>query len=245
MTSESPAVATPAPDLGTADKRLLERIFQHPLSHHLSWRETLALFTIIGAVERAHDGDTVLHLGGQHQAFKPAHDKDLRPEDVIALRHLMARAAWDEGTPRAAATPSSNRVVVIDHAEARVYAIPPDDASGDGSGPQELHHLYHDSDRTRRDADRDETWPDDTRFFAEVARALDGDGQIVVVGHGTGQSNEAGHLMAWLAVHDAAVHARVARQITADLSHQTLRQILALARDALRPAPFSAKETRG
>ncbi len=132
--------------------------------------------------------------------------------------------------------PRADLVVVIDHVDARIYAATPDD----GAAPQAMRHLTHDSDRARSDADRDETWPDDTRFFAGIAEALTGDGRIVVIGHGKGQSNEAGHLMAWLAVHDSAVHARVVRQITADLSHQTLRQLLAAARHALAPALLSA-----
>lgn len=145
-------------------------------------------------------------------------------------------------TPLASsATAQGDLVLVIDHADARIYAASPDH----GAAPQELHHLQHDIDRARRDADRDETWPDDTRFFAGIAQALKGDGRIVVVGHGKGQSNEADHLMAWLAAHDGAVHARVVREITLDLSHQSLRQLLAAARHALQPALLSAGLSAG
>ncbi|MCB6180149.1 hypothetical protein LHP98_18695 [Rhodobacter sp. Har01] len=241
MTEDSPASAVPAPGLGTAHERLIARIFQHPLSHNLSWREVLALFHSIGSVEQVPGGAMELHLNGQHQTFKPAHDKDLGPEDVISLRHLLTRAGLAEGTPAPAATPPTDLVVVIDHADARIYAANPDD----GASPQELHHFQHSSDRARRDADPDETWPDDTRFFAEIAQALEVDGRIVVVGHGKGQSNATDHLMAYLAAHHAAVHARVAHEITSDLSHQTLRQLLAAARHALQPALLSAGKTAG
>jgi len=227
--------------LGTADTRLVARIFQHPLSHNLNWREVLALFHTIGTVDQAAGGDTVLQLNGQHQTFRPAHSKDLAAEDVISLRHLLTRAGWGGGPLALAEAQPNDLVVVIDHADARIYATAPDDEAA----PQEVHHLSHSSDRARRDADRDETWPDDTRFFHQIAQALQGDGRIVVVGHGKGQSNEADHLLAWLAAHDSPVHARVVRKITADLSHQTLRQLLASARAVLQPKLLSAGTAAG
>lgn len=48
---------------------------------------------------------------------------------------------------------STDLVVVIDHADARIYAATPHD----GAAPQELHHFQRESDRARRDAGRDET----------------------------------------------------------------------------------------
>ncbi|MEI6801339.1 MAG: hypothetical protein WCO04_19305, partial [Pseudomonadota bacterium] len=82
--------------------------------------------------------------------------------------------------------------------------------------------------------------PADLRFFDAVATAVAGSGRIVVISHGKGQSNEAAHLMAYLAKHHAPVHARVAAELTADLPHSTVPQLLALARHALHPALNSA-----
>jgi hypothetical protein len=127
--------------------------------------------------------------------------------------------------------------VVIDHASARIYDLPLDDAR---HAPHETHHLHHSIDRTDRDADREESWPVDTRYFDAVAAALSGDRQIVVVGHGKGQSNEADHLMAYLFKNHSAVHARVAREIVADLPHLTVPQLLALSRHSLQPVLKSA-----
>jgi hypothetical protein len=202
----------------------------------------LRLFGIIGAVEPARNGDVVLQLGHEHLTFKPAHGKDLAPDDVMALRHFMARAGWADGVvPTPVPDPTTvDLVVVIDHAGARVYPA----VSEDGSAPREIHHLLHHLDRSDHDADREEGWPVDTRYFDAIAAALSGDGRIVVLGHGKGQSNEADHLMAYLFTHHGAVHARVAREIVADLPHLSVPQLLALARHALQPArengPISA-----
>lgn len=126
-------------------------------------------------------------------------------------------------------------VIVIDHTGARVFPV-----GQEASASHELHHLLHHIDRSQHDADRAEAYPADTRFFASVAAVVSGNGRIVVIGHGKGQSNEAGHLMAYLGKHHMGVHARVVREIVADLPHMTVPQLLSLARHALQLARESA-----
>lgn len=79
-------------ELSAANRRVLLRVFQHPLSHNLSWREVGALIEASGTVETAHNGDVVYALGAERQSFRPAHDKDLPTPDVMALRHFLRRA---------------------------------------------------------------------------------------------------------------------------------------------------------
>jgi hypothetical protein len=235
--SKSPP--TPRPALGTAEGRVLARIFQHPLSHNLTWRETLALFTAIGEVEHKHDGDIVLTLGAKRLPLKFAQHKDLAPDEVMSLRHFLTRAGWsaDHGPAAVVEAPhDADLVILIDHAGARILEITP-------AGPhaaEETHHLLHHVLRTQHDADRDETYPADRHFFDAVATAAVGKGRIVIVGHGKGQSNEADHLIADFRAHHAAVHARILRNIVADLPHLTVPQMVDLARHALESAPLSA-----
>lgn len=239
MPHDDASLSTANPDLTDVERRVVDRIFQHPMSHNLSWRDVVALFKAAGEVEHSQSGKLVLKLGKGHLSFETAHDKDLPANDVMALRHFLIRAGWTPGTMPAKSLATADAVVgvVIDHASARIYDLPLDDAR---HAPQETHHLHHSIDRTDHDADREESWPVDTRYFDAVAAALSGDGQIVVVGHGKGQSNEADHLMAYLFKHHSAVHARVAREIVADLPHLTVPQLLALARHALQPVQDTA-----
>jgi hypothetical protein len=234
MPHDDASLSTADPDLTDGERRVLDRVFQHPLSHNLSWREVVELFKAAGQVEHAHNGNLVLRLGTDDLSFKMTSDKNLSTDEVMALRHFLSLAGWTLGTTPAKPLPSADGAVavVIDHASARIYNLPLDDAR---HAPHETHHLHHSIDRTDHDADREESWPVDTRYFDAVAAALSGDGQIVVVGHGKGQSNEADHLMAYLFKHHSAVHARVAREIVADLPHMTVPQLLALARHALQP----------
>ena len=97
MSDIAAAIPDAAPAVTVAEQRVLARIFQHPLSHNLSWRETLALIHAIGSVEHAHNGDVVLKLGGRQQTFKPTHDKDLAAEDVMTLRRFLTGAGWAPG----------------------------------------------------------------------------------------------------------------------------------------------------
>jgi hypothetical protein len=72
----------------------LEKVFQHPLSHNLSWREVNKLFATIGSVEHRHNGDRVLNVGGEKLILEPEKGKDLDATDVMDIRHLLARAGW-------------------------------------------------------------------------------------------------------------------------------------------------------
>lgn len=227
----------PAPDqtstpfaMTVAESRVMARIFQHPLSHNLSWRETVALFDSFGAVEHAHNGDLVLVLGGAHQSFRPAQGSDLTPDDIMALRHFLARAGWTERSAPIVPPQDSPQMVVLDRAEARVYTIP---ASGHARAALATHHLTHDIDTNQHDANRDETYPADTAYFAAIAKALGPVGGVVLISHGTGQSNESAHFIDYLDHHDLPLRGRIMANLTADLSHITVAQCLDLGRRAL------------
>lgn len=224
--------------LTVAEARVMARIFQHPMSHNLSWRETVALFDSVGAVDHAHNGDLVLVLGSEHQSFRPAYGKELSPDEIMALRHFLARAGWKEGAgwpegraPQDMATPPDNRqMVILDRAEARLYPIT---LAGHAKAALATHHLTHDIDPKQHDADRAETYPADLVFFRAIATALGPIGTVVLISHGTGQSNEAGHFIAYLDHHDLPLRGRIMANLTADLSHISMAQCLDLARAAL------------
>ena len=129
-------------------------------------------------------------------------------------------------------------VIAIDHAGARVFRMraaraegPAKDISADA--PQEFRHQ---TDRDAHDANRDEKYPQDAAFFEQIAVACMGGGRIVLIGRGHGQSNEAHHLGVYLKSHHPDVCARVLPQVTADLSHITDAQLIALGHKTLRPA---------
>jgi hypothetical protein len=212
----------------------VEKVFQHPLSHNLTWRELTNLLETIGSAEPRPNGNLMLRIGGEQLLLKPARGKDLDATVIMDVRHLLVRAGWSDKdteptTSGPAATP--DMLVVIDHAGARIYPIHPESQT---MAVEETRHLLHEHiDRRRHDADRDEKYPADTRFFEAVAKALPATGRIVLVSEGQGQSNEAGHFVAYLTQHQHLLCTRVADALVADLSHTTVPQIVTMARTAL------------
>ena len=219
------------------DRRTLDAIFRHPLAHNLAWREVVGLFTAIGGAEEKHNGDFVFRAGDETLAMKRPHDKDLTGPDVMDLRHFLAHAGWSpSGSPPPnpdVAAPEPGLIVVIDHAGARVYSIDRSVGGGHGVMDHDAKHLLHRLERKNHDADREETYPEDERFFEQVAAAVSAGGPIVVIGHGKGQSNEADHFSAYLLSHHKETHARIVREIVADLPHLTEPELLEMGRRAV------------
>jgi hypothetical protein len=133
---------------------------------------------------------------------------------------------------------SSNIIVVIDHADAKVFSTGPArvGASAHEIAPDPPQRFHHITDRQERDADREEKYPQDTAFFEQIAVACKAADRIVLIGRGHGQANEAQHLIAYLAAHHPSVSARVLPAITADLSHTTDGQLIELGHSALHDA---------
>jgi hypothetical protein len=222
------------------DRRTLDAIFRHPLAHNLSWREVVNLFTAIGGSEEKHNGEFVFQAGDQTLAMKKPHTKDLTGPEVMDLRHFLKRSGW---SPSASAAPeldgaegAPHLIVVIDHAGAKVYKIDRSVDGAHGVTAYDPKHLLHHLERKMRDADRDETYPEDEQFFEQVADAVSAGGEIVVIGHGKGQSNEADHLSAYLKTHHKQTYARIVREIVADLPHLTTPELLDLGRHAFAQA---------
>jgi hypothetical protein len=218
------------------DRRTLDAIFRHPLSHNLSWREVVSLFNAIGGAEEKHNAEFVFRVGDDTFAMKRPHNKDLTGPDVMDLRHFLTRTGWSPSAsapPNAdAAAPELSLIVVIDRAGAKVYRIDRSVDGGHGVTAYDPKHLLHHLERKMHDEDRDETYPDDERFFEQVADAMSAGGEIVVIGHGKGQSNEADHLSAYLQSHHKQTYSRIVRKIVADLPGLTTQELLELGRHA-------------
>ena len=234
---------TAAPDLSRALKashqRTLDAIFRHPLAHNLSWREIVILFNAIGIAEEKHDGEFLLHVGAEQLAIRRPHDNDLAGSDVMDLRRFLTRTGWVPDAPAATLHGSAARelgsIVVIDHAGARIYRIDRSLEVGPVSHSDEPKHIHHQRERKNPDNDREELYPADERFFEEIAVSLSSPGEIVLIGHGNGQSNEGDHLSAYLQRRHKDVHRRIVRELHADLPRLTSPELLELGRRAFVP----------
>jgi hypothetical protein len=77
----------------TADHRVtLERIFSHPESANIEWRQVLSLLEAVGTVTEEHNGNVKVTLGDTTATLRPPRDKDVDKETVVELRRLLSEA---------------------------------------------------------------------------------------------------------------------------------------------------------
>jgi hypothetical protein len=79
--------------LTSSHQRTFDRIFQHPISHNLEWRDIHALLGEIAGVVKEHNGSLKVTRNGQTLFLHPTSKKDVTEMDkVMALRHFLERS---------------------------------------------------------------------------------------------------------------------------------------------------------
>src|SRR5262249_25627181 len=77
----------------TADHRAtLERIFRHPESANIEWRQALSLLEAVGSVTEEHNGKVKITLGDETEVLRPPRDKDVDKATIVELRRMLSRA---------------------------------------------------------------------------------------------------------------------------------------------------------
>lgn len=230
--------ATEAPVTG-ARRRTLEAIFRHPVAHNLEWSEVVALFGKLGQVHEQSNNEYAFELAGQRHLMRKPHTKDLTSDAVLELRHFIMQAGMSpEHASEAAPQPTPGApdlLIVVDHHGARIFEV--DVASADASAhvirPYDPHHFLHHLMHKDQSRERGQRAPEEPAYYEKIAAAAARAGRILVVGHGTGNSDAALHLVAYLKAHHRETYQRIGRQISADLSAITSPQLLVLARESL------------
>jgi hypothetical protein len=225
--------------LGESHRRTLEALFRHPVAKNLEWNSVLALVEAIGAAEHKDNDHWVLQVGEVTTRMHQPHGKDLTATEVVGLRKFLQQAGFS-ASGHALATAGTikqakNLLVVVDHHEASIYQIGPSahDAFRQEIKPYDPHHFLHHLMHKDQDRQAGQRAPEDPGFYAGIAAALVDADQIVVVGHGTGHSNAAHHLIEHLAAHDPETNARVVAERVVDLSSVTPAQLLEIGQKEL------------
>jgi len=203
------------PTLSKTGRRTLEALFRHPIAHNLEWADVVALMRKIGSVEHKSNNE------------------------MMELRHFLARAGWAPGTaperPDPSISPAPDLLVAVEHHQARLYRL--DLRSADPSNhvirPYDPHNFLHHLTHKDQSRERGQRAAEDPSFYERISGALAAAGRIVVVGHGKGHSNAARHLIEWLRSHHAETSQKVVGEVEVDLSATTEAQLLDLGRRAL------------
>ena len=211
-----------------AHQRTFDRIFQHPISHNLEWRDVHALLGEMGNVTKEHNGSSKVTRNGQVLVLHPTSKKDVTEMDeVMSLRHFLERS-------ETAQTIANEKVIhwllVIDHHEARIFQTEMDGPIPRRIWPYQPENHYrhaHNSIATSRGQEK----PDPNTFFEPVSKVLQTGGQILVFGTGTGTSSEMEQFTGWLKRHHPESAKRIIGSLTIDEGHLTEGELLAQARE--------------
>jgi len=93
--------------------------------------------------------------------------------------------------------------------------------------PEDFFRHAHNS----KDFTRGQERPDPNSFFEPVAGVLNGAGEILIFGPGTGMSSEMDQFVAWLKLNRPDLGKRIVGSVVVDENHLTEDQLLAKARD--------------
>ena len=75
--------------LSSHHRDTIERIFSHPSSHNIEWRQVVSLLETIGIVTHEHNGKLKVALGPETEVLPAPHGKDVDPQIVVDLRRML------------------------------------------------------------------------------------------------------------------------------------------------------------
>lgn len=215
-------------ELSGAHLRSYRKIFCHPISHNLGWRETRALLKRLGTVVEEPNGCLRFGRNGNVlviRGHQPGETVDV--ERLMELRHFLEGS---EAPLADAAEKEAHWLVVINHHEARVFR-----SVMHGSVPSRImphkpeDHFRHA--HNSKDFARGRERPDPNSFFGPVAEVLGRNGAILVVGSGKGTGSEMGEFTKWLDSKHPEISRRVIGSIVVDQHHLTEAQLLRTAQE--------------
>jgi len=86
-------------DLGSHHRDTVERLFAHPTSGNIEWREVRSLLESIGSASEEPNGALRVTLGGETEVFRRPHGKDIDVQMVVDLRRMLTRAGYSADSP--------------------------------------------------------------------------------------------------------------------------------------------------
>ena len=81
-----------AADLNNHHRDTLEKIFSHPLSGNVEWRQMLSLLKTVGTTTQEHNGKVKVELGGETEVLQPPNGKDVDRQMIVDLRRMLTNA---------------------------------------------------------------------------------------------------------------------------------------------------------
>jgi hypothetical protein len=73
-------------------RETIDKIFGHPTSGNVEWRQVRSLLEAVGTVTEEHSGKIVVQVGPDRKTFHVPRDKDIDEQMVRDLRAMLADA---------------------------------------------------------------------------------------------------------------------------------------------------------
>ena len=78
-------------------RETIDRIFSHPTSGNIEWRQVRSLLEAVGTVTEEHSGRIVVDVGGDRKTWHVPRDKDVDEQMVVDLRRMLTQAGYGDG----------------------------------------------------------------------------------------------------------------------------------------------------
>ena len=79
-------------DLSNHHRETLEKIFRHPTSGNIDWRQVISLLDAVGTTVEEDNGNVKVTLGAETEVFRPPSGKDIDVQMVVDLRRMLSQA---------------------------------------------------------------------------------------------------------------------------------------------------------
>ena len=84
-------------DLSNHHRDTLEKIFRHPASGNIDWRQVISLLDAVGTTVEQHNGNVKVTLGAETEVLHPPRGKDIDAQMVVDLRRMLTQARLSPG----------------------------------------------------------------------------------------------------------------------------------------------------
>ncbi len=76
-------------DLDSEHRDTLKRIFGHPSSGNIEWRQVRALLRAVGTASEEHNRRLRVTLGDETEVLRPPRGKDIDQQMIVDLRRML------------------------------------------------------------------------------------------------------------------------------------------------------------
>jgi hypothetical protein len=87
--------------LSSHHRDAIQKIFSHPASGNIEWREVLSLLEYLGTTAEERNGKFAVTLGPETEVLEAPHGKDVDAQMIVDLRRMLRQAGFapDDGAP--------------------------------------------------------------------------------------------------------------------------------------------------